>query len=76
MDSREYTSCGIDDKLPDNPFLFVLPATTHAHFKKPILAYHLDVVYKKDKHFAVIHNRKGVFHQGTLTEQGTIRLGQ
>ena len=75
-DSREYTSCGIDDELPDNPFLFVLPATTHAHFKKPILAYHPDAVYKKDKHFAVIHNRKGVYHQGTLTKQGTIRLGQ
>ena len=75
-DFREYTSCRIDDELPDNPFLFVLPATTHAHFKKPILAYHPDVVYKKDKHFAVIHNRKGVYHQGTLTKQGTIRLGQ
>ena len=71
---REYTSCGIDDELPDNPFLFVLPATTHAHFKKPILAYHPDAVFKKDKHFTVIHNRKGVYHQGTLTKQGTIRL--
>ena len=54
----------------------MLPATTHAHFKKPILAYHPDAVFKKDKHFAVIHNRKGVYHQGTLTKQGTIRLGQ
>ena len=56
--------------------MFTLPATTHAHFKKPILAYHPDAVFKKDKHFAVIHNRKGVYHQGTLTKQGTIRLGQ
>ena len=76
MDSCKYTLCGIDDKLLDNPFLFVLPATTHAHFKKPIPAYYPDAVYKKDKHFTVIHNRKGVYHQGTLTKQGTIRLGQ
>jgi hypothetical protein len=75
MNPRAYTSCGIDDERPENPFVFVIAAGSHRYFKGPVLAYHPDSELKRDKKLVIIHNRKGVYHEGTLTKEGTIQLG-
>ena len=55
---------GIENDLPDNPFLFVCPpGTLKALPKHTILLYHPDKEVKFDGKQRLIHNNRGVYHE-------------
>ena len=62
---------GIHDELPENPFLFVLPAGKHPTFPDlDVLITHPDGVLKLDGRQRFIHNQKGVYHEVQYTKKG------
>ena len=57
-------NCGIDDELPENPFLFVCPVgTLKALPNIPVLLWHPDKELKFDGKQKLIHNNRGTLHE-------------
>ena len=70
-DRRQVDDFGIDDELPENPFLFVLPAGRHPTFPDlDVLITHPDGVVKLNGRQRFIHNQKGVYHEVQYTKKG------
>jgi hypothetical protein len=57
-------NCGINDELPENPFLFTCPTgTLKALPNVPVLLWHPDGELKFDGRQKLIHNNKGIYHE-------------
>ena len=57
-------NCGIDNELPENPFLFSCPAgTLKALSGIPVLLWHPDKELKFDGKQKLIHNNQGIYHE-------------
>ena len=70
-DRRQVDNFGINDELPENLFLFVLPAGKHPTFPDlDVLITHPDGVLKLDGRQRFIHNQKGVYHEVQYTKKG------
>ena len=70
-DRREVDDFGINDDLPENPFLFILPAGKHSAFPDlDVLITHPDGVLKFDGQQRLIHNQKGTYHEVQYTKKG------
>ena len=70
-DRRQVDDFGINDELPENPFLFVLSAGRHPTFPDlDVLITHPDGVLKLDGRQRFIHNQKGVYHEVQYTKKG------
>ena len=65
---------GIDDELPSNPFVFILPAGTHHKYLGQLLVFSSDADPVPGKRFP-IHNAKGIFHEVKISTTGRLKLG-
>ena len=64
MDRRQVDNFGINNELPQNPFIFILPKGKHHAFPDiDVLITHPDTVLKFDGQQHLIHNEKGVYHE-------------
>ena len=64
MDPQIVEDFGVENDLPDNPFLFVCPpGTLKVLPKHTILLYHPDKEVKFDGKQRLIHNNRGVYHE-------------
>ena len=65
---------GIDNELPNNPFVFVLEAGLHPKYLGPLLVHSPDGNPVQGNR-ELIHNEKGVFHEAKVLKTGNLRLG-
>ena len=64
MDPQLVENCGIDNELPENPFLFACPAGTLKVLPGiPVLLWHPDKELKFDGKQKLIHNNQGIYHE-------------